>query len=188
MEDIISLLTHYGYLILFPLAVVEGPIISVLAGLLCAVKVLNPFIIVPVIVSGDVIGDSFYYGLGRWRRRKLPPRLLKRFIPGTEKVERVRTYFDANPVRTIFLSKVILGIGLAGLYMAGNAKIPYKKFLIICLGASLCQCTVYVIIGFLFGTAYRRIESLLNGFATFTILAALAAALYFFIRSRRQKI
>ena len=100
----------------------------------------------------------------------------------------VRHYFDANPVRTIFLSKVILGIGLAGLYMAGNAKIPYKKFLLICLGASLFQCSVYVIIGFVFGTAYRRIGSLLNGFATFTIGAALAAAIFFFIKSRLKKI
>jgi membrane-associated protein len=188
LEDLISLLMHYGYLILLPLAVVEGPIISVIAGLLCAMKVLDPFIVVPVIVSGDVVGDSFYYGLGRWRRSKLPPHALRWFIPSIQKLERVRTYFDANPVRTLFLSKVILGIGLAGLYMAGNAKIPYKKFLLICLGASLCQCTVYVIIGFLFGTAYKRIGSLLNGFATFSILAALAATLYFFIRSRRQKI
>ena len=188
MEQLISLLTHYGYLILLPLAVVEGPIISVIAGLLCAIKVLDPFIVVPLIVSGDLIGDSFYYGLGWWRSRKLPPRAFRRFIPSTQKMERVRHYFDANPVRTIFRSKVILGIGIAGLYMAGNAKIPYKKFLLICLGASLCQCTVYVIIGFLFGTAYRQIGSLLNGFATFTIGAALAAALFFFIKSRLQQL
>ena len=181
-------MTHYGYLILFPLAVVEGPIISVIAGLLCALKLLDPFIVVPVIVSGDVIGDSFYYGLGRWHRSTLTPPALRQFIPSAQKVERVRKYFDANPVRTIFLSKVILGVGLAGLYMAGNAKVPYRKFGLICLGASLCQCTVYVIIGFLFGTAYTQIGSLLDGFATFTIMAALAVAIFFFIKSRRQKI
>lgn len=181
-------MTHYGYLILFPLAVVEGPIISVIAGLLCALKLLNPFLVVPLIVSGDVIGDSFYYGLGWWHGRKLTPRALRRFIPSTQKLEMVRHYFDANPVRTIFLSKVILGIGLAGLYMAGNAKISYKKFLLICLGASLCQCTVYLIIGYLFGTAYRRIGSLLNSFATLTIGAALAAAIFFFIKSKLQKL
>lgn len=179
---------HYGYPILFPLAIVEGPIISVIAGLLCALKVLNPLIVVPVIVLGDVIGDSFYYGLGKWRSRKLPPRVFRGFIPSTQKVEKVRHYFDTNPIRTIFLSKVTLGIGVAGLYMAGNAKIPYKKFLLICFGASLIQCTAYVLIGFMFGAAYQRIGNLLNNFATFTIGAALATALFFFIKSRLQKL
>ena len=134
------------------------------------------------------MGDSFYYGLGRWRRGKLPPRALRLFIPGPEKLEMVRKYFDSNPVRTIFLSKVILGIGFTGLYMAGNAKIPYKRFLLICLGVSFFQCTVYVIIGFLFGTAYMQIGNLLNGFATFTIMAAVAAAIFFFIKSMLKKI
>lgn len=188
MEHLFSLLTHYGYLILFPLAVVEGPIISVIAGLMCAMKLFDPFIVILVIASGDVIGDSFYYGLGRWQRRTLQPRTLRRFSPSSERIKMVRTYFDANPVRTIFLSKVILGIGLAGLYIAGNAKIPYKKFLFLCLCTSLFQCTVYVIIGYLFGTAYRRIGNLLNGFETFTIMITIAALIIFFIKSRLKKI
>lgn len=188
MDHLISLLTHYRYLVLFPLAIVEGPIISVIAGLLCALKVLDPFLVVPLIVSGDMIGDSVYYGLGRWQSTKLPPRILKHFIPGTDRLEKTRNYFEANPIRTLFLSKIILGIGFAGLYLAGNAKVPYKKFLIICLVTTLCQCAVYVIIGFLFGAAYNWIGSLLNGFATFTIGATLAAALVFFIKSKLKKL
>lgn len=188
LDHLISLLTQYKYLILFPLAVIEGPIISVIAGLLCELKVLNPFLIVSLIISGDLVGDSFYYGLGRWRIRQLPPRTWRRFIPSTQQVDRVRNYVDANPVRTIFLSKFILGIGLAGLYLAGSTKIPYKKFLLICLGASLCQCMIYGIIGFLFGSAYKQIGGLLNGFTTFTILAGLVAALFFVIQSRLKKL
>lgn len=188
MEQIVYLLTHYGYFILFPLAVVEGPIISVISGLLCATKILNPFIVIPVIVSGDVIGDSFYYSLGRWRSRKALPKMLRNFSPSAEKMERVNQYFDAHPIKTIFLSKVILGIGLAGLYLAGNAKIPYIKFLIICLCASLFQCSVYLSLGFLFGTAYQQIGQLLNSFATFTLMAALAVAVFFAIKSMLKKI
>ena len=42
MDHIVYLLTEYKYLILFPLAIVEGPIIAVIAGFLCSSGFLNP--------------------------------------------------------------------------------------------------------------------------------------------------
>src|SRR5450432_4605817 len=66
MDHIAYLLTQYKYLLLFPLAIVEGPIIAVIAGFLCINGFLNLFIVYPIIVAGDLIGDTICYFLGLW--------------------------------------------------------------------------------------------------------------------------
>lgn len=188
LEHILYLLTEYKYFILFPLAIVEGPILAVLAGFLSANGFLNPFIIYPIIVVGDLIGDSLCYMLGRWGKSKLFKKIGIRFGMNSEKLDRVRVFFDTNPTKTISLSKITLGIGVAGIFLAGNAKIPYFKFLRICLVTSAIQYVVYISIGLLFGHAYIQINHYLNIFASFTIVAAVALILIFSIKSKFRKI
>ena len=106
MEYIIYLLTQYRYYILFPLAIVEGPMITVIAGFFCANRFLNPLIVFPIIILGDIIGDSFYYMLGRWGNAKLPQKIGRRLGLNSERLDRVRVFFDSNPRKTIFFSKI----------------------------------------------------------------------------------
>ena len=188
MEYIIYLLTQYRYYILFPLAIVEGPMITVIAGFFCANRFLNPLIVFPIIILGDITGDSFYYMLGRWGSDKLPKKIGRRFGLNSERLDRVRVFFDSNPRKTIFFSKIVLGIGVAGLFLAGNTKVPYKKFLRICLVTSILQCAVYLCIGFLFGHAYIQINHYLNYFASISIVVACALVLFFAIRSIFKKL
>jgi membrane protein DedA with SNARE-associated domain len=188
LEHIVYLLTEYKYLILFPLAIVEGPIIAIIAGFLCTNGFLNPLFVFPIIISGDVIGDSFPYFLGRWGNFKFLRKIRTRFGLNSEKLHRVRIFFDSNPAKTIFLSKVILGVGVAGLFLAGNAKVPYYKFFRICLVTSAIQYSIYLTIGFLFGHAYIQINHYFNRFAAISIIIALALIFFITIKSLFKKL
>lgn len=188
MENIFYLLSQYKYLILFPLAIVEGPILAVIAGFLSMGGFLNVFIVYPIIVLGDITGDSGCYMFGRWGVPGFLKRIAKRFGLKPEKVDRVRAYFDSNPNKTIALSKITLGIGIAGIYLAGNARIPYSKFIRICLVTSSLQYVVYLSIGIMFGGAYKQISHYLNFFAAFTIVTVLSILLIYCIKSIRKKI
>ena len=188
MEHIIYLLSQYKYLILFPLAIVEGPIIAVIAGFLCTTQFLNPFIVFPIIVTGDIIGDSLCYMLGRFGVPVFLKKIAKRLGFKSENIYRVRSYFDANPIRTISLSKITLGIGFAGIYLAGNAKIPYRKFILICLLTSALQYIVYLSIGLLFGSAYKQISHYLDFATALIIVIGLTILIFIFIKSKRKKI
>ncbi len=184
MESIVHLLSQYKYLLLLPLAIVEGPIIAIIAGFLCANKLLNPAITYPVIVMGDLIGDSICYLLGRvgvptwvkWIAGKLGIR--------KEKIDLVRQYFNTNPVKTISLSKITLGIGVAGIYLAGNARIPYQRFIKVCLVTSALQYVFYLTIGVLFGSAYQRISNYLDMATAAIIVAVIAIVLVVVIKSK----
>lgn len=188
MEHIIHLLIEFKYLILFPFAIVEGPIIAVIAGFLCTSNFLNPLLVYPVIVLGDIIGDSICYSVGRWGTPKFLKNIFNHFTVTKKKIVSAKIFFDANPAKTISLSKILLGIGVAGIYLAGNAKVPYSKFIRICLATSAIQYMVYLCIGILFGHAYIQINQYLNYFATVTVMAAIAIILFLLIKSLVKKI
>jgi membrane-associated protein len=186
--DIFNLLTHYKYLILFPLAIVEGPILAIIAGFLCSNGFLNPFYVFPVIVFGDLIGDSICYSMGRWGMPKFIRKIAWWLGLHPRSIGRARTYFDSNPVRTVFLSKITLGIGVAGIYLAGNAKIPYGKFIRICLITSLIQYVFYLGAGLIFGSAYMQINHYIDNIASIFIIAALGITLFISVRSMLNKL
>ena len=188
MEHLLHLLLEYKYLILFPLAIVEGPALAVVAGFLCMNKILNPFIVFPIIISGDMVGDSLCYTLGRFG----VPALLKKAAiwlgVNGEKIQSTRAYFDTNPIKTISLSKIALGIGFAGIYLAGHVRIPYVKFILICFCTSVLQYIVYLGIGLLFGNAYLLINGYINLFSAILIILALSILFIYFIHNKRKRI
>jgi membrane-associated protein len=183
MEHIIQLLYEFKYLFLFPLAVVEGPILAVIAGFLCMEGILNPFIVYPIIVLGDITGDSFVYALGRWGKSCSTGRWQRLMGISGAKIERARTYFGNNPVKTVSLSKITLGVGVAGIFLAGNARLPYRKFIAICLGTSAVQYIIYLGIGLLFGRAYKEINLYLNYIATAAIIVSFAVISVYILKS-----
>jgi membrane-associated protein len=188
MENILDLLVQYKYLILFPLSIVEGPIVAIISGFLCVSGFFNPLIVYPVILAGDMIGDSLVYILGRWGVPEFLKRIARRIGLAAENIEPIRAYFDSNPKKTISLSKITLGIGFAGLYVAGNARIPYNKFIGICFITSALQYIVYICIGLLFGAAYKQISHYLDFFSALISVIVLAGIIVYFVRSKRKKI
>ena len=185
---IIDLLYKYKYVLLFPLAIVEGPVLAVIAGFLCANKFLNPFIVYPIIVLGDLVGDSLCYMLGRFGIPEFLKVILKKLGVNPINMDTARSYFNSNHVKAISLSKITLGVGFAGIYFAGNSKIPYRKFIWVCLLTSALQYVVYLTIGMLFGSAYEKISQYIDFLTALIIITALAILLFIFLKSIRKKI
>lgn len=63
LQQIILLLTAHKYLFLFPAAVVEGPIVTVIAGFLSSLGIFNIFIAYAVVVVSDIVGDIMHMGI-----------------------------------------------------------------------------------------------------------------------------
>ncbi len=186
MEHIFNLLYRYKYLVLFPLAIVEGPILAVIAGFLCTSGFLDPVIVYPVLVSGDITGDSLCYLAGRLGVPGFLVKIIKGFGMKVTNIDRVRDYFEANPNKTISLSKITLGIGFAGIYLAGNARIPYRRFIGICLITSALQFIVYLGIGLLFGDAYKQISHYMNFLTALIFVTVVAIILLLLLKSTRK--
>lgn len=173
----IELLLTYKYAIMIPLAIIEGPIITVIAGFLVTLKVFNPFVVYVVMVIGDVVGDGIFYYIGHRGKR-----LLHYFKITDKKIEKMKEYFKDNHIKTIIVFKLVQGIGFTGLLAAGASNVPYKKYFKTCVIVSSIQSLVLLLIGILFGSTYVVIEKYLNYYAALASMAVLIVVLLIIIR------
>lgn len=167
------LLQTYGYLILFPLAVIEGPIITAIAGFLVSLGVFNPLIVYLIVVIGDILGDAFWYSVGRFGADWRLTGWVKRFFKiDSADIETARQMFETHRYKMMSLSKFAWGVGSAGLVAAGLSKVPYLTFATTCLVVSMAQAAFFLGAGVLLGSAYAQIAPYLD------IVAAVALALF----------
>jgi membrane protein DedA with SNARE-associated domain len=183
MTTLIHLIIQYKYYIIFPLSIPEGPILTVICGFLVSLGFLNPIAVYVLVVIGDAMGDSLVYALGRWGGHRVLTSPVGRFLGITdEKIEKARVFYHRHHDKTVFLSKIIHGVGPAGLFTGGALKIPYGRYFQVCLLTTLAQSAVLLVIGIVFGSAYVTINQYLNIYAAVALIVAGIAALYFVIK------
>jgi len=180
----LELLLTYKYLIVIPLAIAEGPIISVICGFLATLGFFNPFLVYVIMVMGDIIGDGIFYYIGYKGKR-----LFRYFKISEEKVEKAKIYFENNHKKAIAGSKIMWGIGTAGLVAAGALHVPYKRYFRTCALYSLLQSLIMILLGVFFGQAYEIIGKYFNYYASVVSILAIAVLLYFiFIKKYKKNI
>ncbi|MFH1254932.1 MAG: DedA family protein [bacterium] len=186
LQKIIFLLTAYKYFFLFPALVVEGPIITVIAGFLSSLGVLNIFTVYAIAVAGDVVGDGMYYAIGYWGRRKFIERW-GRFLGITaERVKNFDEHFEKRSFKTLAIGKLSHVVGAAALTSAGMAKMPFRKFIWYNFIATLPKSLVLALIGFYFGEAYLKIDSYF-GYANFTAFLIIISAAVIYLSLKKSK-
>lgn len=184
LDQILQLLLIYKYLIIFPIAVLEGPGLSILVGVLIARNVLNPFLSYGLLILGDMIGDTIYYCLGRFGGHPI----LKKWghlINVTEyHLSKLEHHFHFKaPAKTLILGKT-QPWGAAVLFAAGTAKMDYLKFLAINTSTTLPKTLVLVLLGYFFNHAYVLLDSYLRYAGVTLTIIAIPFIVYFFLRRR----
>jgi membrane protein DedA with SNARE-associated domain len=177
LTQVVQWLLHYKYFVLLPIVMLEGPIITIIAGFLASLGYLDLLLAYVVVVGGDLIADSIYYAAGRWGKEHLLGRWGKHVGLTRERITRLQDYFAKHKGKTLVGGKFTLGIGAPILAAAGMAKVPYWEFLGINLLATLPKSLILLLIGFFFGRGYTRISRYLD----YTALGMLALAGLFII-------
>ena len=181
--NIIQLLLTYKYLLLMPLAIIEGPIVAVVCGFLVTLKILNPLFVYIILVFGDIIGDGTIYYVGYSGKR-----FLKYFRVTEEKLEQAKQYFSDNHKKAIIISKLAHGIGFTGLIAAGASHVPYKRYFKTCTTISVVQSFIMIMVGVLFGHAYVQIGKYLDFYAAGVSVIVLLFLTFFIIKKYKMGI
>lgn len=176
-SQIIQGLIYYKYWILFPIVIVEGPIITIISGFLSSLGYLNIFIVYGVVVFGDVAGDIIYYASGRWGRSWFLERWGRYIGITADRIRQMEKHFENHSGKTLIAGKLSHAIGGVILVTAGVAKVPFWKFVWFNFIATLPKTLVLLLIGFYFGRAYAEFSRYLN----YTSFAMIALALLFAI-------
>ena len=161
-NQILPWLEHYKYWVIFPLAALEGPIVTVIAGFLGSLKQLDLRLAYLIIVAGDLVGDSVYYALGRFAYGRIPEKFLRFLGITPARLELIKHYFTNHPKKTFALGKLSHGAGSATLFGAGMVKYPFGQFLIYNLIFTAIKSLLLILIGFYFGRAFVHIKTYLD--------------------------
>ena len=185
---IIAWLAQYRYDILFPLVVVEGPIVTVLAGFLASLGQMNFFICYPLIVIADVVGDLSLYAQGRWGGKPAVQRWGHYFGIRPAIIERLEQRFKEHPGKMLILGKISHFFGGPILIAAGMARMRISKFIWFNLIGTLPKSLALLLIGYYFGQAYEKFDRFFTfaGWAA-VILVILCIAVYAIIAKTGKK-
>lgn len=160
--NLIALLTSYKYFLLFPLAVIEGPIVTVLAAFLASLGYMDIWVVYALIVFSDVVGDLLYYSMGRWGGKNFLQRWGKYLGVEMRHLERLKTHFKDHSRKTLILGKLTHVFGVVVLTAAGVAEVPVGRFVLYSLLPTLPKSLFFLWLGFYFGQEYSQINSYLD--------------------------
>lgn len=155
---ILHLIETYKYLVLFPVAVFEGPIVTVVSGFLVAHGFLSGFTVYILIIIADTIGDALHYLLGLFLRDERALRILKIFNITKDKILHIEAHFKEHPKKSILFGKLFHGVGGVVQVAAGVARMPFYEYIILNIIVTLPKTFILLSIGFVFGSYLSQID------------------------------
>jgi membrane-associated protein len=187
LSSIPDLLMQERYVLLFPIAILEGPIISVITGYLTHLGFFDLFAAYGIIVAGDLVGDVIYYLVGRYGRLQFIEKWGHFFGIKAEKVLDMERVFGLHSAKALFWGKFTLGLGGIIIVAAGAARVPFSKFFIYSSLGTIPKSAILMLIGGFFGYAFLTISRYFDYTAAITLAVALLFAIGYFLFQRYAK-
>ena len=166
--------------------VLPGETVAVLGGVAASADRASLPIMMAVVVGAAIIGDSVGYEVGRHvGTRILQTRFLRR---RSDRIDRAREQLARRGGAAVFFGRFVAFLRATMPALAGTAGMHYPKFLAFNAAGGLTWGIAVVLIGYLAGNSYARIE---HTFGSATALLALAvllvAAIAWHLRRRRSR-
>jgi len=150
-----------------------GEIAVILGGVLAFEGRISLSATLTVAIAGAVIGDTVGYWVGRrWGRRMLEGSL-GRFVK-PHHIDRAERYLaDRGGGKAVFFGRFTAALRVMIPGLAGMARMRYRTFLLNNLAGGAIWATVFVLLGYVAGTGWRRVEALAKRASLVLLLLAL---------------
>jgi len=158
-DALTTLMQTHGLQVLFPLAVLEGPIVTVLAGWLARIGYLPLVPTLLMLILADLTGDLLLYSIGRSGLGIVPPRWRDRLGLRSDRLERVGAHFRERGGQTLVIAKLTHSLGFAALVSAGVARMPVAPFLWFNLLGTIPKSAFLLAIGYAVGQAHVAFDA-----------------------------
>ena len=184
-DQVVGLLSNNAYLVLLPLSIVEGPVVTLASGFLISIGRLNPLVAFGIVVAGDLVGDAILYSLGRWGSERVMSAWRKDGRAAT-RVRQLKDQILSEADRMLIVGKLTHAIGAPVLLAAGIIRMPVARFMTISFGATLLKSFALLVAGYWIGASYPTIVGNPLYFSGALLLLG-GVALYMLVFRRRTK-
>lgn len=177
LTHLVHVLANYGYVILLPIAVVEGPLAAVIAGAFVASGEFDFFTAFLLLCLADIVGDVLYYSLGRWSHERLFGGLERYLGITEERVASLHKGFSKHDWKFILFGKT-QALGSIILYFAGATRMRFWRFIGWNVLGTIPKVALFELIGIILGQGALHSTRYLDiiGIATFVMAGLLVVA------------
>ncbi len=176
----------YSYLALGLAAMIEGPLALLTGGAAIASGTFSPLPAYLTVVSGSILADLGWYGLGRLGRMDWISWLLKKTGMNPERLRQVQDGIGKHPSRLLFLSKMTVGLPIPTLIATGLSRVPVLRWLPGWLTGELLKSGIIITIGYLFARSLQYASQSLR-LGLWVVTGVLVLAAYGWFRWQRRK-
>jgi membrane protein DedA with SNARE-associated domain len=152
------------YFVIIVLACAEGPILSMIFGVIIKLGYVHLLPIYASLMVGDLIGDVVWYYLGHHFGMRFVRRFGKYFSIEQESIGKVSRVFHKYKHPILFISKISNGFGFAlvTLFTAGMVGIPFFLYMVINLVGQFIWTGLLLAVGYFLGDWYLAVDSALG--------------------------
>ena len=167
----------------------EVPIIA--AGVLSAPPdaTLNPFVALPCLLFGAIVGDIIMYWIGyhfgrgvlcehRWWARCVTP----------HREARIEEMFSRHGLKVFFVARFLVGLRTPVYLTAGILRVSFKRFFLIDLICATAVVSTFFGLTYCFGEPIAKLFKQVEFWGTIAVVIAVACvAVYLWRRYRKKK-
>lgn len=188
METLLQYFIQYRYLVIFFGTFIEGELVLLAGGFLVYEEYLNFAALVSIATLGAMLGDNFFYWLGRRHRSGARHPWLARFgtFIGEHRLFKGEEFVRRHGGKSVFLIRFLYGLRFAGAMTAGYLGMGFGRFFL----SNVIGCFTWAVtiggLGYLFG---QSLEALARGvrLAKLGLLLVVAGLLAAYLVHRRRK-
>ena len=178
VNSILGLLYEHRYIFSFLAGFVEGAYSFVLLGVLLKFGYFNFWYLICLMILGYFLNSIIYYLLGYWGGEKIIDKFIKRFRITRKLLDKIEIHFKKHNIKIIFITRILYGISIPVLLIAGAFKMKKKDFLIASFFASIVWVLIVLVVGYGLGTGYEVIGTAVKKIAEgLTIIAIIILVL-----------
>ena len=126
-SELLTIIETGGPYILFFLMFLEGPIVTYIASFLVSQGIFSLPLVFTLSILGNLIPDAILFFIGKYSRNKKIESIGSFFGLNSSRIEEMKRKLHKHTIKSIILSKLIPGLAIPGIIIAGFSKIPPKK-------------------------------------------------------------
>ncbi|HBE90709.1 MAG: hypothetical protein A3E37_05205 [Candidatus Andersenbacteria bacterium RIFCSPHIGHO2_12_FULL_46_9] len=157
-----SLLVSFGYGLFFPAVIIEGPIATLITGLLVANGQLNFLVSYLIIISADTAADLTYYAIGAFGEAGIAQHIKTRLGLTPDRLSSLKNLFYRHSAKTFLTGKILHGPGVFILIAAGAAHVSLLRFFLYNFFITLIKSLLLLLAGYYFGQALGFLQRWLD--------------------------
>ena len=190
MDQILSLIAQYGYLVVFFGVLLEscgvplpGETILIAAGVMVQQGRLDLGDAIIFGILGAVVGDQIGYWVGREGGRPFVLRWGRYLLVTPERLARAERFFARHGGKAVFLARFVAGLRVFGALVAGISRMRWRTFFFYNAVGGTVWATAAVMVGYLLGGSLDFIARW-AGRASLLLLGLVVLALAFYFSYR----